>query len=218
MRALLSFVPLALALAASCAGPDTSYLQAQARAQDTLLSPGDSVTVLEAGSPVASGVVAADGTLNLGRMGVFEVGGTRSGDFTRLVRNRDMRLDVRVQLPAAGRTFVFGQVDVPGRYSLGQYATLSSLVRAALPNSELSDLRNVRIIRGQEPHTKELTFNVLQIERGGEDPLLMDGDIVVVPSTPLGRALGPLQGSAPAAPQPRPSQVEAVPSSQEGTR
>ena len=214
---LLGFL-LPLLLLTACAAPLRSdYLRMQAKAHDGALAPGDVVTIVEGGSAkgesvTTRGTVARDGQLDLGALGKFKV----SGRTPRSLRDelaRDLslpstKLSVRSQAPAAGRAFVFGKVSEPGRIALTQYSTLSAAVRQALPSKELADVRKIRLLRGEIPNEREMIFDLTQIERGGVDPILMDGDILVVPATPLGKIFAPMQGSD-ESPQPKSSQVEA---------
>lgn len=200
-------------LLASCGAPmHAEYLRLQAKAHDGTLAPGDMVTVLEAGSDPRQAAVGENGMLDLGEMGSYQVNGSTPRSLRDLLAKDHQiattRLIVQSQVPPAGRAFVFGKVARPGRIALAQYSTLSQAVRQAMPTKELADVRKVRLLRGEIPHEREMVFNMREIDRGGVDPILMDGDIVVVPATPLGRVFGPLQ-KADETPQPQSSQAEA---------
>lgn len=214
---LLGFL-LPLLLLTACAAPLRSdYLRMQAKAHDGALAPGDTVTIVESSSAKGESVttraiVGSDGQLDLGAMGKFNVIGrtprSLRDDLARDLSLSSTMLSVRSQAPAAGRAFVFGKVSEPGRIALTQYSTLSAAVRQALPSKELADVRKIRLLRGQIPNEREMIFDLTQIERGGVDPILMDGDILVVPATPLGKLFAPMQGGD-ESPQPKDSQVEA---------
>ncbi|MAE45764.1 MAG: hypothetical protein CMJ86_02630 [Planctomycetes bacterium] len=207
-----------LFLLAACATPlRADYLRSQAQAHDGAMAPGDAVTVVEAASgstPVKTiqGTVADDGILDLGKWGKFQVSGSTPRSLrNKLAKVRDLpttRLQVNAQAPPAGRAFVFGKVSKPGRIALTKYSTLSAAVRQAEPSPELANVRKVRLLRGEVPNEREMEFNLTHIERGGVDPILMDGDILVVPATPLGEIFSPLQ-SGDETPQQETSQAEA---------
>ena len=210
---LLSRLILPGLLLASCGAPmHSEYLRLQAKAHDGTLSPGDQITVMEAGSPPLHATVGDNGILDLGELGSFQVNSRTPRSLRdQLAKDRGLattQILVRSQVPLAGRAFVFGQVDKPGRVPLTRFPTLSAAVRQAMPAKELADVRKVRLLRGEIPNEREMVFSLLQIERGGVDPVLMDGDILVVPATPLGRVFGPLR-SADETPQPQNSHAEA---------
>ncbi|HIL35927.1 MAG TPA: hypothetical protein EYG26_00435 [Planctomycetes bacterium] len=217
--AITGFLVAALLfLLAACGAPlRADYLRSQAQAHDGAIAPGDAVTIVEAASgstqaKTIQGTVAKDGTLDLGKWGKFQVSGSTPRSLrNRLAKVRDLptaRLQVNAQAPPAGRAFVFGKVSKPGRIALTQYSTLSAAVRQAEPSPELANVRKVRLLRGEVPNEREMVFNLTHIERGGVDPILMDGDILVVPATPLGEIFSPLQ-SGDETPQQKSSQAEA---------
>ena len=207
-----------LFLLAACGSPlRAEYLRSQAQAHDGAMAPGDAVTIVEAASgstPVKTiqGTVAEDGILDLGKWGKFQVSGSTPRSLrNKLAKVRDLpttRLQVNAQAPPAGRAFVFGKVSKPGRIALTRYSTLSAAVRQAKPSPELANVRKVRLLRGEVPNEREMVFNLTHIERGGVDPILMDGDILVVPATPLGEIFSPLE-SGDETPQQETSQAEA---------
>lgn len=190
MRTLLL---LALGLAA-CASTDTQYLALQARAHDAALAPGDTVTITEAGTPLASGTVAMDGSLELPGVGLVQAAGLSRREL-RTEIGLGSSVQIQTQAPGSGRVFVFGQVERSGRFPMSAAPTLMQLMEAAGPHPDFADLLHVRVLRGRGEALEEATFNVLQIMRGASDPVLLDGDIVVVDKSPLGQMAAPFQAS-----------------------
>jgi protein involved in polysaccharide export with SLBB domain len=191
MRTLLL---LALGLAA-CASTDRQYLVLQARTHDQTLAPGDTVTLVEAGAPIASGTVAADGSLELPGATAFAAAGMNRRQL-RAHLGAPSSVQIETAAPPSGRVFVFGRVARPGRYPMGAVPTLLDLVQAAEPHPDFADLMKVRVLRTVGEETRESSFNVLNIQRGATNPMLRDGDIVFVDKSPLGQAVAPLGGTS----------------------
>ena len=104
-------------------------------------------------------------------------------------------VQIQTQAPGSGRVFVFGQVERSGRFPMSAASTLMQLMEAAGPHPDFADLLHVRVLRRRGEALEEATFNVLQIMRGASDPVLLDGDIVVVDKSPLGQMAAPFQAS-----------------------
>jgi len=94
-----------------------------------------------------------------------------------------------INIPASGKVFVGGAVVKPGGFPLkGKKLTVSQAIALAeglKPESSGSEARIYRYSRkGDEKET--MPVNVLMIQDGlAEDPYLQEGDILIVPTSPM---------------------------------
>lgn len=91
-----------------------------------------------------------------------------------------------INVPAAGKIFVGGDVKNPGGFMKGKKLTLSQAIISAGGLNFKANGSETKIIRYSEKGTDKeiLTFNVYAIQKGkAEDPYLKENDIVFVPTS-----------------------------------
>ena len=106
-----------------------------------------------------------------------------------LSRNAHVSHGDVINIPASGKVFVGGAVVKPGGFPLkGKKLTVSQAIALAeglKPESSGSEARIYRYSgKGDEKET--MPVNVLMIQDGlAEDPYLQEGDILIVPTSPM---------------------------------
>jgi polysaccharide biosynthesis/export protein len=158
------------------------------------LGPGDRVKVDVLNVPEYSGeyTVLVDGTLNLPIVGgivangksVFQLSEELRGRYGVYVRRPVVSVGLLVPRPI--QVAISGEVNKAGSYTIPltdgrRFPTLSQAVQLAGGASQTSNLRQVRIQRGQQVRY----FNLLSVLQGGniaQDLTLRDGDMVFIPT------------------------------------
>ena len=102
-----------------------------------------------------------------------------------LILNLPVKHGDVINIPAAGKVFVGGEVKKPGGFSLGRKRmTLSQAIVMAAGLKPQANGSQTKIFRYSEKGVgKEvLSFNVYAIQKGKEDdPYLVENDIIIVP-------------------------------------
>jgi polysaccharide biosynthesis/export protein len=159
------------------------------------LGPGDRVRIDVFNVPEYSGefVVLVDGTLNLPIVGAISVNGGTLDQVSKRIGKAYERY-VRVPTVTVGlilarpiQVTIAGEVNRAGSYSIPlaetrKFPTLSQALQLAGGVKQTSNLRRVRVVRGN----REGYFDMLAVLQGsqgtGQDFTLRDGDAIYVPA------------------------------------
>jgi polysaccharide biosynthesis/export protein len=158
------------------------------------LGPGDRVRVDVFNVPEYSGefIVLVDGTLNLPLIGAIPVAGRNLNQTSQII-SQAYRTYVRVPNVTVGlllarpiQVTIAGEVNRAGSYNIPlsetrKFPTLSQAVQLAGGVNQTSDLRQVRVTRGNRSRLFNL-LAVLQNADPTQDLTLRDGDTIFVPT------------------------------------
>ncbi|MFT7679239.1 MAG: protein involved in polysaccharide export with SLBB domain [Planctomycetota bacterium] len=213
MRSTL-LISLILGLLASCSTTSNEHLRLQARSDDSVIGPGDTVTVVDdmrKEAIMASARITADGQMEVPGLGLVDVSGMTARQLRRSLADQYVdiygRTDLSVDVLAPDqRYYVYGEVSVPGRFDLSNGCTVFEAVERAQVDRNTGDLTKVRLVRGTLDAEQVTHFNVRRMARGdlSFNMVLLDGDILYVPPTAVGQVLSPVMSRpAPADPEVR---------------
>lgn len=193
---------LTLGLLVACRSTSNEHLRIQARADDAVIAPGDTVTVVDELRPeatLASARIASDGRMDVPGLGLIEVAGfTRRGlesKLTERFRGIHGQTDVAVDiLPPDNSYYVYGEVARSGRFGMSDGCTAYEAVMGAEPDTSIADLSSVRLVRGELAEEQIVHVNIRRMTRGDVtfNVTLQDGDILYVPPTAVGRLVSPV--------------------------
>lgn len=198
----LPYLAVLLAFLVGCRSTSNEHLRIQARADDDVIAPGDTVTIVDELRPeatLASARITADGRMEVPGLGLVDVAGlTRRGLETELAgRYREVygQTDVTVDvlLPESSY-YVYGEVARAGRYGLDDGRTAYEAIMEAEPDRSMADLTSVRLLRGEQTDEQVVELNVRRMARGDLtfNVSLQGGDILYVPPTAVGRVVSPI--------------------------
>lgn len=218
MRTTL-LLSLIFGLLASCSTTSNDHLRLQARSDDSVIGPGDTVTVVDdmrKEAVMASARITADGRMKIPGLGMVEVAGMTARQLRRTLADQYVeiygRTDLSVDVLAPDkRYYVYGEVAIPGRFDLGDGCTVFEAVERSQPDRNTGNLTSVRLIRGGADSEQVTHFNVRRMARGdlSFNMTLLDGDILYVPPTAVGQVLSPvLSRPKPADPEVRRMRIE----------
>ncbi|MGC9504815.1 SLBB domain-containing protein [Baaleninema sp.] len=161
------------------------------------LGSGDRLEITIFGVPDYSGeyTVTLENTLNLPVIGILEVGGLSLRQTQALISERYARIlrrpiiTVDLVAPRPLRIAVSGEVSSPGAYTLaapggGGFPTLTQALQTAGGITQSADLSRVQL-RRNTPEPQTMVLNLWELIENGDldrDPVLLDGDRVVVPT------------------------------------
>ncbi len=166
---------------------------------DYLLGPGDQVCVDVFGEVEfrLERVVDRDGGLILPKGGKVNCAGRTLAQVTRAVREKlagsysgidpageggSTFVDVSLGALRAIRVFVVGEARQPGAYELTSLSTaFTALYAAGGPNAQ-GGLRSIKVLRGNQLLAELDFYGYLLEGRRGDDPVLRDGDTVLIPA------------------------------------
>jgi protein involved in polysaccharide export with SLBB domain len=157
-------------------------------AQTYVLGPGDVLSLELSGraSRQVPVIVDAEGRANFPEMGVIEVG-RRTLAAVRdqvLARLRPLYSGVRVDLRLVRlrmfKVYVAGQVESPGVTIATSATRASEVLRGEFTLKDDASRRNIELRRGSETRRVDLDAFAF-LGREGDNPLLEDGDILLVP-------------------------------------
>lgn len=182
----------------------TKPTEADVSADKYVMWPPDEITVLCSRVPELHEQVQQirpDGKISFEAIGEIYVAGKTTGEVARLLAGKaeslytlpgDKPIDVRITLNRSKFFFVLGQVRRGGPLPYTGRDTVLSALAQATPDATAWEER-VQVIRpSREPNKTasifEVNFNDMRI-RGDltKDVLLMEGDILYVPPTPLAK-------------------------------
>jgi polysaccharide biosynthesis/export protein len=164
-----------------------------------VLGPGDGLS-LSFLDPTAAGVgggiaILPDGTATLALLGSVQLTGLTIGQATRWLTSLYSKLLVRPQLfltltsPRPVRVSILGEVERPGWYPLPSFSTPVSAIQTAGGITLNADVRKVLLRRrlsgpdGAQKQTMLDLAELLQFGNQRQNPLLFDGDTLVVART-----------------------------------
>jgi protein involved in polysaccharide export with SLBB domain len=166
--------------------PATPNTDAKTNAFVRALRKGDSVTISLTGIPQPEqivNVVNDYGRVTLPLIGVVQIGGLTTSKAEQLIRDAYITkqfyksIEVIV-MSQKGEFYVRGEVKTPGVFPLSGDMTLVQGIIRAGGYTDFHKKRAVELKRGRQT----TIYDVEKIEKGKlEDPLLQNGDIVVVP-------------------------------------
>lgn len=220
MRSTL-LLSLILGLLASCSTTSNDHLRLQARSDDSVIGPGDTVTVVDdmrKEAVMASARIAPDGRMEMPGLGLVSVSGMTARQLRRSLSDQYVeiygRTDLSVDVLAPDqRYYVYGEVAIPGRFDLSNGCTIFEAVERSQPNLNTGDMTGVRLIRGAADAEQVTHFNVRRMARGdlSFNMVLLDGDILYIPPTAVGQVLSPvLSRSEPADPDVRRLRIDPI--------
>lgn len=117
-------------------------------------------------------------------------------DFTRLLRQGDLRFDIELQdgdyinIPSglANEVYIVGEVKAPAPFSFREPMPLSATLAQAQGFTREADLKRVHIVRGSLTNPELIVCNFKDVLEGkAQDVALAPGDIVYVPPTHLSK-------------------------------
>ena len=213
MRSTL-LISLILGLLASCSTTSNDHLRLKARSDDSVIGPGDTVTVVDdmrKEAVMASARITPDGRMEIPGLGLVDVAGMTARQLRRSLADQYVdiygRTDLSVDVLAPDqRYYVYGEVAIPGRFDLTNGCTIFEAIERSQPDLTVGDLSKVRLVRGSAEAESVTHFNVRRMARGdlSFNMVLLDGDILYVPPTTVGHVLSPIMSRpAPADPEVR---------------
>ncbi|WP_395330801.1 polysaccharide biosynthesis/export family protein [Novosphingobium sp. BL-8H] len=155
------------------------------------ITPRDVLQVRVYGEPdlsVEKAMVDDAGFVQLPMAGPVKVAGLSAAEATRQVTTllgskylRDPQVAVSVDVPAPRYVSVEGEVKMPGVYELNSNMTLMGALAKAQSPSVTAKLDEIVIFRTIDGKRMAARFNLKDIRTGiSPDPVIMDGDIVMV--------------------------------------
>ena len=162
------------------------------------LGPGDGLTLtfLDPSAETIGGpfTILLDGTANLPLLGSVQLTGLTISQANSWLTSLYARMINRPELylslvnPRPKRVTVLGEVERPGLYPLSTLATSFDAITTAGGITLNADIRNVLLRRrtGGQGQQKESVLNLAQLMQYGnqlQDPMLLDGDTLVVGRT-----------------------------------
>jgi len=163
-----------------------------------VLGPGDGLTLNfldPAAREVGGGFsILPDGTTTLALIGTVQLNGLTIGQATRWLTSLYARQLVRPQLtlsltaPRPVKVTILGEVGRPGLYPLGSFSTPVTAIQTAGGVTLNADLRRVllRRLAGPDGSQKQTVLDLAQVFQVGnqrQNPILFDGDTVIVGRT-----------------------------------
>ncbi|MDO9170579.1 MAG: SLBB domain-containing protein, partial [bacterium] len=166
---------------------------------DYMLGPGDQVSVDVFGEVEfrLERVVDRDGGIILPKGGKVNCAGRTLAQVTRAVREKlagsysgidpsgeggSTFVDVSLGALRAIRVFVVGEARQPGAYELTSLSTAFTALYAAGGPNEQGGLRSIKVLRGNQLLAELDFYGYLLEGRRGDDPILRDGDTVLIPA------------------------------------
>lgn len=156
---------------------------------DYVLGPGDEVRVQVWGGVDYSGNMTIDrnGQINLPRVGVVRLAGTRVADLDRTLREQIGRNFTNFELSSSlGKlrsiqVYVVGQAQQPGTYTLSSLGTLVNALFASGGPSVNGSMRNIQLKRNGKIITTFDLYDFIGKGEQGRDVSLSAGDVIVIP-------------------------------------
>jgi len=156
---------------------------------DYVVGPGDELLVRVWGQVDGDfrALVDRNGTVNLPRVGVFNVAGVRYQDLHAFLRNAIGRLyknfDLSVSLGQLRsiQVFVVGQARRPGSYTVSSMSTLVNALFAAGGPSAKGSMRRIQLKRADAVVTEFDLYDLLLKGDKSKDARLLPGDVIFIP-------------------------------------
>jgi polysaccharide biosynthesis/export protein len=154
------------------------------------VGPGDTIRINMWGTGADvqfEGMVQADGTIALPKLGVIPVGGIRYGDLQAVLTTeankyiQGVNINVTLVKPRSIEVYVFGQVQNPGLTMMPAFSTvLVALTNAGGP-LKTGSLRNISIYRNGRLHQTLDMYELIFSGNPESDIFLQDKDVIHVP-------------------------------------
>ncbi len=163
-----------------------------------VLGPGDALQLTftdPSASPIGGPVVILpDGTSTLSLLGSVQLTGLTIGQATRWLTSLYAKQLVRPELilsltgPRPVKVTIIGEVGRPGLYPLSSYSTPVSAIQTAGGVTLNADIRKIllRRLSGPDGSQKQTVLDLAQVFQVGnqrQNPILFDGDTIVVART-----------------------------------
>ncbi|QDQ25731.1 sugar transporter [Chitinimonas arctica] len=160
---------------------------------DYTIGPGDEIWIRAWGQIDIDirAVVDRNGTVNIPRVGVFNVAGIRyqelqgylSTAFSRTFKN--FELSVTLGQLRSIQVFVVGQAQRPGVYTVSSLSTLVNAIFAAGGPSTRGSMRKIQLKRGDKVISEMDLYDLLLRGDKTKDRPLLPGDVIYIP--PVGK-------------------------------
>lgn len=159
---------------------------------DYVIGPGDEIFVRIWGSVEADlrTVVDRTGTINIPKVGVFNVAGVKYQDLPAHLKSavgrvfRDFDLSVTLGQLRSIQVFVVGEAKRPGRYTVSSLSTLVNAVFTVGGPSAKGSLRRIQLRRQDKVITEYDMYDLLIHGDKSRDVPLLPGDVIYFP--PIG--------------------------------
>lgn len=162
-----------------------------------VVGPGDEVKILLWGRVNAQYnlVVDRDGKITIPQIGPVYVAGQTFEDMSKQIVQKAEQIvgtnvDVTMGALKTIPIFILGDVQRPGAYTIGSFATITDALLLAGGPTEIGSMRNIQLRRKGKLITTFDLYDLLLKGDKSKDVTLMEGDVVFVPVT------GPLVGIA----------------------
>ena len=158
--------------------------------ENYLLQPGDylRLNAWGAGADVQFyGVIDADGTISLPKLGVVPVAGIKYGDIGHVMSNEIKKyfpganVDVSLVKPRSVEVYVAGQVKRPGLTVVPAFSTVLTALTEAGGPLKTGSLRNIVIYRQGKVHRVLDMYSLILRGNANDDIFLEDKDVIHVP-------------------------------------
>lgn len=154
-----------------------------------VIGPGDELIVRVWGQVEGDfrAMVDRDGSINLPRVGVFNVAGVRYQDLHGFLKNaigrvfKNFDLSVSLGQLRSIRVFVVGQAQRPGAYTVSSMSTLVNALFAAGGPSGKGSMRRIELKRGGALVTEFDLYDLLLKGDKSKDARLLPGDVIFIP-------------------------------------
>lgn len=162
---------------------------------DYVIGPGDVLNVQLYGNQSRNLVltVSRDGTVSFPEIGPIGVGGLSFGDARRAIESRvraqliGVEASVVLRETRAIRVFVMGEARLPGSYSVGGLATMTTALFASGGVKEIGSLRNIELKRNGEVVRSLDLYDLLIRGDTSDDARPLPGDVIFIP--PVGKTV-----------------------------
>ncbi|MBU2550959.1 MAG: SLBB domain-containing protein [Proteobacteria bacterium] len=157
---------------------------------DYPMGPGDvlRINLWGAGADIQfHGVIEADGSVTLPRLGVVPLAGVRYGDVDRVIASeaekqfQGVNTSVAIVRPRSVEVYVVGQVKSPGLTMLPAFSTVLTALTRAGGVLKTGSLRNITISRNGRVHRRLDLYDLIIRGRAENDIFLQDKDVIHVP-------------------------------------
>lgn len=160
--------------------PDKSYV----------LGPGDQLRIRLLGSSIDTqytAEIAADGTINVPKLGIVSLAGTQLGEAAEILRNESekyvqgINIDVSLQKLRSIEVYVVGAVKNPGLHLVPAFSTVLKGLISAGGVYKYGTLRDIRMFRGDKLYKSVDLYQLILEGKRSEDKLLKNNDVLFVP-------------------------------------
>ena len=155
-----------------------------------VLGPGDVLNIRIWGTNIDAQVVstiARDGTINLPKVGVIYIAGTRLKDARKVILREALKyiqgINIRVSLKSLRsiEVYVLGAVNSPGLQMVPAFSTVLNALMQAGGVKKIGSLRRIRVYRNGRLYKKVDLYDFILKGDTHSDILLADRDVIFVP-------------------------------------